>query len=194
MRPMHPSPSENRVRVGARLRASRRAQSLTIEQLAGATKLTKGFISRVERDETSPSVATLVTLCEVLSLSVGSLFEAAETELVTLDDAPLINMGGRGATERMITPRGQSKIQMLRSTLEPGADGGDKLYTINCDVEVVHLISGSFELQFTDRTVPLSAGDTITFPGRELHNWRNPGTVDAEVLWTLVPAAWSGAV
>jgi transcriptional regulator with XRE-family HTH domain len=194
MRPVHPTPSENRVPVGARLRASRRAQSLTIEQLAHATSLTKGFISRVERDETSPSIATLLTICEVLSLPIGALFEASETELVRLAEAPLINMGGRGATERMITPRGQSKIQMLRSTLRPNADGGDKLYTVNCDVEVVHLISGSFEIQFTDRTVTLVAGDTITFPGRELHNWKNNGTVNAEVLWTLIPAAWSGAV
>lgn len=194
MRPVHPTPSENRVRVGARLRSSRRTQGLTIEQLAAATNLTKGFISRVERDETSPSVATLLTMCEVLSLPIGALFEAAETELVALADAPLINMGGRGAIERMVTPRGQPKIQMLRSTLQPGADGGDKLYTVNCDVEVVHVISGDFEIQFTDRTVALAAGDTITFPGRELHNWKNAGTVDAEVLWTLVPAAWSGAV
>ncbi|QAV70587.1 helix-turn-helix domain-containing protein [Salinibacterium sp. UTAS2018] len=194
MRPVHPTPSENRVRVGARLRASRRAQGLTIEQLASATSLTKGFISRVERDETSPSVATLLTICEVLSLPIGTLFEASETKLVTLADAPLINMGGRGALERMVTPRGESKIQMLRSTLQPEANGGDKLYTVNCDVEVVHLISGAFEIQFTDRTVTLAAGDTITFPGRELHNWKNPRTVDAEVLWTLVPAAWSGAV
>ncbi|QYH34969.1 helix-turn-helix domain-containing protein [Salinibacterium sp. M195] len=194
MRPVHPTPSQNRVRVGARLRSSRRAQGLTIEQLASATSLTKGFISRVERDETSPSVATLLTMCEVLSLPIGALFEASETELVSLADAPLINMGGRGTIERMVTPRGQSKIQMLRSTLEPGADGGDKLYTVNCDVEVVHVISGNFEIQFTDRTVSLVAGDTITFPGRELHNWKNPGAAEAEVLWTLVPAAWSGAV
>jgi transcriptional regulator with XRE-family HTH domain len=123
-----------------------------------ASGLTKGFISRVERDETSPSVATLLTICEVLLLPIGTLLEASETELVMRADAPLINMGGRGATGRMVTPRGQSKIQ------------------------------------FTDRTATLSAGDTITFPGRELHNWKNPGTADAEVTWTLVPAAWSGAV
>ena len=103
-------------------------------------------------------------------------------------------MGGHGAIERMITPREQVKIQMLRSTLQPGADGGDNLYTVNCDVEVVHVISGTCEVQFTDRTVALVAGDTVTFSGRELHNWSNRGATVAEVLWTLVPAAWSGAV
>ena len=194
MRAVHPTPSEDRVRVGARLRASRQAQRLTIEQLATATSLTKGFISRVERDETSPSVATLVTICQVLSLPIGSLFAGAETEVVKLADAPLINMGGQGVIERMITPRGQSHVQVLRSTLQPGADGGNELYTINCDVEVVHVINGEVDVRFTDKTVCLSAGDTLTFSGHELHSWRNTGTSIAEILWTLVPAAWSGTV
>lgn len=194
MRPVHPTPSEDPVRVGARLRASRQAQGLTIEQLAGATNLTKGFISRVERDETSPSVSTLVTICQVLSLPIGSLFEGAETEVVTLADAPLINMGGRGAVERLITPRGQSLVQVLHSTLQPGADGGEDLYTINCDVEVMHVISGDVDMRFSDKTVSLTSGDTLTFAGRELHSWRNTGESTAEVLWTLVPAAWSGSV
>src|SRR5674476_992018 len=132
MRPVHPAPSDDRIRVGARLRASRRAQGLTIDQVAEATRLTKGFISRVERDETSPSVATLLTLCQVLSLSVGSLFEAPETQVVALKDAPLINMGGSGAVERLVTPRGQSRVQVLHSTLQAGADGGEEFYTINC--------------------------------------------------------------
>ncbi|MGW6454890.1 helix-turn-helix domain-containing protein [Streptomyces sp. NPDC055078] len=193
MKALHPAPSTQPVRVGARLRASRRSQGLTIEQVAAATNLTRGFVSRVERDETSPSVATLVTLCQVLSLSVGSLFEDADTEVIRLEDAPHVNLGGRGVADRMITPRAQARVQVLRSRLEPGADGGDDLYTINCEVEVLHVITGELSVLFTGRTLTLSAGDTLTFSGREPHNWRNTGDSAAEVLWTFVPAAWSGS-
>jgi transcriptional regulator with XRE-family HTH domain len=193
MKALHPKPSALPVRVGARLRACRQAQGLTIEQVAAATGLTRGFISRVERDETSPSVATLVTLCQVLSLPVGSLFEDADTEVIRLGDAPQINMGGRGVLDRMVTPRGQSKVQVLRSRLDAGANGGDDLYTINCDVEVIHVIEGEVTVLFTGRTETLTAGDTLTFSGREPHNWRNSGDSVAEVLWTFVPAPWSGS-
>lgn len=193
MKALHPKPSALPVRVGARLRACRKAQGLTIEQVAAATGLTRGFISRVERDETSPSVATLVTLCQVLSLPVGTLFEDADTEVIRLGDAPQINMGGRGVLDRMVTPRGQSKVQVLRSRLDAGANGGDDLYTINCDVEVIHVIEGEVTVLFTGRTETLTAGDTLTFSGREPHNWRNSGDSVAEVLWTFVPAPWSGS-
>lgn len=193
MKALHPTPSGAPVRVGARLRACRKAQGLTIEQVAAATGLTRGFLSRVERDETSPSVSTLVTLCQVLSLPVGSLFEDADTEVVRLPEAPEINMGGHGVTDRLITPRAQSKVQVLRSRLESGANGGDGLYTINCDVEVLHVVSGEVTVEFTGHTQTLTAGDTLTFSGREPHNWRNAGPSPAEVLWTFVPAPWSGS-
>ncbi|MFJ4688708.1 helix-turn-helix domain-containing protein [Streptomyces sp. NPDC091377] len=193
MKALHPTPSPDPVRVGARLRASRKAQGLTIEQVAAATGLTRGFLSRVERDETSPSVTSLVTLCQVLSLPVGSLFEGADTEVIRLAAAPRLNMGGHGVEDRMVTPRAQSKIQILRSRLEPGAHGGEDLYTINCDVEVLHVVSGEVSVRFTDRTEILAAGDTLTFSGREPHTWHNSGPGPAEVTWTFVPAPWSGS-
>lgn len=193
MRPVHPEASESPVLVGAKLRESRVAQGLTLDQVAAATRLSKGFLSKIERDATSPSVATLVTLCQVLSLPVGSLFAEAETALVELDDAPLINMGGSGAVERLLTPRGQGQLQLLRSMLEPGADGGDQLYTVNCEVEVVHVIRGRLTVRFAARDVELGPGATLTFSGREPHSWRNDGDEPAEVMWIIAPAAWSGS-
>jgi len=53
MRPLPVSPT-NEVRIGSKLRAARTANGFTLDQLAGATGLTKGFLSRIERDETSP--------------------------------------------------------------------------------------------------------------------------------------------
>jgi transcriptional regulator with XRE-family HTH domain len=188
-----PQPSSAPIKVGAMLRETRRGQGMTMDRLADATGLTKGFISRVERDETSPSIATLVTICQVLSLPVGALFEEPDRRVVALESAPLINMGGTGATERLVTPRSEARIQMLRSTLAPGSTGGEELYTINCDAETMHVITGDVVVRFTSTRFELGAGDTITFSGRDPHSWDNPGDAPAEIIWTLVPAAWSGS-
>ncbi len=193
MRAPHPEPADAPTRIGARLRETRLAQGLTLDQVASASRLSQGFLSRVERDETSPSVATLITICQVLSLPVGSLFEDPEVALVPLAEAPRINMGGSGATERLLTPRGESALQMLRSTLEPGADGGSELYTINCQVEVVHVIRGELVVRFADREVTVPQGSTLTFPGRTPHSWGNVSDSVAEAVWVISPAAWSGS-
>lgn len=192
MRPVNPSADDAPIRIGAKLRSSRLSQGITIEQLAGAAGLTKGFVSRIERDETMPSVPTLVQLCQVLSLPIGHLFEAPDVQRIALDDAPFINMGGTGAIERLITPRGEDRVQAIRSTMHPNATGGESLYTVNCNVESLHVVSGELELEFADQRMALTAGDTVTFPGNAPHTWHT-GDVGAEVLWVLVPAAWSGS-
>ncbi|HET8834046.1 MAG TPA: helix-turn-helix domain-containing protein, partial [Gemmatimonadales bacterium] len=146
MRPVPVSPTHNEVRIGARLRAARKANGFTLDQLAASSQLTKGFLSRVERDETSLSVASLLTLCEVMSIDVGSLFSAPEVALVRRENAPAINLGGTGVSERLMTPRGQARVQLVHTTAEPGATGGAELYTINCELEVLYVLKGSIDL------------------------------------------------
>lgn len=181
--------------IGARLRATRTRQGLTIDQVAAASGLTKGFISRMERDETSPSVATLLTLCDVLSLPVGTLFEAAQLDLIRSKEAPEIRLSGAGAAERLLTPRGQGRLQLVRSVVEPLGSGGDELYSLNCDLEVCHVLKGRIDVIFSEETNQLSAGDTLTFAGREPHTWRNPdATRKAEVMWVIAPAPWHASV
>ena len=193
MRPLPVSPT-NGVRIGSKLRAARTAHGYTLDQLASATGLTKGFLSRVERDETSPSVASLITLCEVMSINVGSLFSAPDVALVRRDGAPAINLGGTGVQESLMTPRGQSKLQLVHSSVEPGGSGGNDLYTINCEIEVLYVLKGAVELKFSDRVQKLSAGDALTFAGGEPHTWTNASSRHpAEVIWVLVPAPWSGS-
>lgn len=192
-RPVPPSPSDSPMAIGPRLRNARTAQGLTLAQVAEAAGLTKGFLSRLERDETSPSVATLVQLCQVLSISVGSLFAEPEIQVVPLAAAPRINLGGTHVAERLVSARSESRVQVIRSAMEPGASGGAELYTISSDVEVLHVLSGAVSVRFVDREVPLVAGDSLTFPGREPHNWRADAELGAEVVWVIVPASWSGS-
>lgn len=189
MKALPVEPSNAPVAIGSRLRAARQAQRMTIEQVAESTGLTKGFLSRVERDLTSPSVASLVTLCQVLSISIGDLFLVPETHLTRLTEAPRISLGGQGINERLVTARSERRLQMIRAVVEPHGRGEDELYSVDCEVETLHVVEGRFVLVFPNDRYELEAGDTVTFPGREPHTWLNPHGSRAVVLWTLVPAA-----
>lgn len=192
MRSVHPTADHEQVKIGAKLRSARVAQRLTLEKLAQASNLSRSFISRVENDTTSPSIATLVQLCQVLSLPVGNLFTQPEIQLTYLDTAPLINMGGQGVTERLVTARSEARVQVIHTTAEPHAHGGAELYTVSSEIEVVHIISGTVSMEFNSHYVRLDAGDTLTFSGREPHNW-SAHEEGATLTWTLIPAAWSGS-
>ncbi|WP_120521524.1 helix-turn-helix domain-containing protein [Arthrobacter celericrescens] len=189
MKALPVEPSNVPLAIGSRIRAARQSQRLTIEQVAEATGLTKGFLSRVERDLTSPSVASLVTLCQVLSVSIGDLFAAPETHLTRRDDGPKISLGGEGIVERLLTARSERRLQIIRAVIEPHGRGESELYAVDCDVDVLHVTKGRIQLILSNEKYDLGEGDTLSFPGREPHTWVNPTDETVEVLWILVPAA-----
>lgn len=182
-------PAPGGVQIGGRLRAARAARGLTLNDVAGAAGLTKGFISRLERDEVSPSVASLVAVCEVLGIRVGELFESPATSVVRAAEGRRINFGGREVEEFLLTPSNQGDVQVIRSVMEPGGTGGDELYTLACNTEFVYVVRGSLVVTLATGSVQLSAGDAFTFPGREPHTWQNASDAEpCEVLWVLAPA------
>ena len=171
--------------VGRRLRELRQDRHLTMDQVAEFTGLTKGFLSRVERDLTSPSVTSLIAICKVLGVSPGEVLDTPELSLVRLDEAPRVSLGGEGITEQLVTPPGTREVQVIRAVIAPGGRGETDLYTVDCTVESLHVIQGPFTLITPNDELTLETGDTVTFPGTEPHSWSNPGDGAAVVLWIL---------
>ena len=60
--------------IGAKIKLLRIKNQLTLEELANRSELTKGFLSQVERNLTSPSIATLEDILEALGTSLGEFF------------------------------------------------------------------------------------------------------------------------
>jgi transcriptional regulator with XRE-family HTH domain len=156
--------------------------------VAAEAGLTKGFLSRLERDEVSPSVASLVRVCGVLGIGVGQLFEPPATSLVRAAEAPPINFGGQGVREVLLTAGAQRDLHVIRSVIEPRGGGGEELYSLACDVEFVHVLRGRLRLLLPGEVVELEAGDAFTMPGATPHTWLNPSAATCEVLWVLTPA------
>lgn len=60
--------------IGGKIRQLRIKNQLTLEELANRSELTKGFLSQVERNLTSPSIATLEDILEALGTTLGAFF------------------------------------------------------------------------------------------------------------------------
>ena len=66
--------------IGSKIRDLRKTQGLTQEELADRAELTKGFISQIERNMTSPSIATLEDILQCLGTSIGEFFKEKRGE------------------------------------------------------------------------------------------------------------------
>jgi transcriptional regulator with XRE-family HTH domain len=179
------------LRIGPQLRAARARRKLSLDQVAAATGLTKGFLSQLERDMTTASVASLVKLCSALHIGIGSLFEPSQTMLTRNEGAPPINFGGTGVSEQLLTPRESSDMQVIRSRVSPGGGSGDEPYALDAKAEVVYVLEGELVVTVDAEIYTMRTGDTLTFSPRQLHSWSNPSaTTDAVVLWALAPSPW----
>jgi transcriptional regulator with XRE-family HTH domain len=175
--------------IGARLKAARRSQRRTLSEVALASGLTKGFLSKLERDRASASVGSLIRLCQVLGVSVGSLFEAHTGELVRHDDYPMINFGGTGLTEYLLTPRGEQRLQAIISEIAPRGGSGDDLYSLPAEVEFALVLAGTLVVELESHAHVLETGDALTFSANAPHAFRNPDDSEqTRVLWVFAPA------
>lgn len=175
--------------IGERLRAARAARRKTMAEVAEGAGVTKGFLSRLERDQANASVAVLMRLCGVLDLPVSSLFEPAPAGTVLRrGEYPVINFGGNALTEYMLTPRGEHRVSVILGEIEPGGGAGDEHYSLPGDVEFAMVLEGDLRLTFDNepRVVELQAGDAFTFHPGEKHTFRATGD-GCRVLWVFSP-------
>jgi transcriptional regulator with XRE-family HTH domain len=175
--------------IGARLRAARRDRGLSLATVAERSGLTKGFLSEVERDLTSPSVGSLLRVCAALDLPVGALFAAEQGPVVRAAERAPVAFGGQGVDEFQLTPAGERRLLVLQSDIAPGGGSGEDPYRLGSDAEFVHVLEGTLEVEVDGARHRLAAGDSMTFDAGAAHTWANPsGSRPARVLWVLVPA------
>jgi transcriptional regulator with XRE-family HTH domain len=176
-------------RIGAQLRAARQAARKTVAEVAEESGLTKGFLSKLERDLTNISVASLIRLCDALGISVGSLFQAAKGEVVRKGEYPPINFGGKGIREYLLTPAGEKRVQALLSDIEPGGGSGDEPYSLPTDVEFAFVLAGQLRIVVAGEHLSLDAGDAFTFQSSIEHTFQVlPSAGPTRVLWVFSPA------
>ncbi len=177
-------PADGMRDVGPSLRRIRQSQGLLLTAVAERAGVSKGFLSLAERGQTRVSVPTLLRICGVLGVPIGSLF-TYPSDRVLHGGTPLY-MGGIDLQEFLLTPADEPHVQVMRTVMQPGG-GSDGAYTLDAETIFVIVLVGRLELDVDGERLTLDTGDTTTFPARSRHNWRNPLDTETEVLWVIAP-------
>lgn len=182
------APRRDPLNFGGLLRERRRALNLTLNDVSARTGLAKGFLSDIERNNTSPSVASLVSLCDALNLPIGDLFATNRNVLVRAAERQPIKFGGIGVSDHLLTPSHGVRMQAIWSEIEPGGTGGEQLYSLRSEEELVLVISGDLALNIEGEEVILHTGDSITFDPRLPHSFRNPSEENGTIaIFIMTP-------
>jgi quercetin dioxygenase-like cupin family protein len=165
---------------------------VTLRELAERAGVTESFLSQVEREVASPSIASVQRIARALDLGIAELFvdEPPLGRIVRHADRRRIAYPGLAAVDEFLTIGRQGRLQVILTTIEAGGGTGDEPYTHDSDEEVVIVLEGHLELWVGDEHHVLETGDAITYSSRQAHRNRNPGPGQARVLFCATPPSF----
>lgn len=179
--------------LGARLRAERQRQGLTLKDVAEMAGCSLSMLSKIENDQASPSLKTLHQITAALGTSIVQLFSEASGEGVSLyrsGERPSVMVRRRSDQpaifiERLSPTFPDTKLDANIHTLEPGADsGGDIRHE---GEEIGYVLEGAAELCVNGELIPLTAGDSFYFSSELPHRYRNTYDGTTRILWVNTP-------
>ena len=172
--------------IGAKIKRLRLSNQLTLEELANRSELTKGFLSQLERDLTSPSIATLENILEALGTNLKDFFSEDEDEQIvfskddffenTQDDYKIsytIPNAKKNEMEPILIELKEDKKSM---EIDPH-DGEDFGYVIQGKVTPVN----------GEEEYDVKKGETFYLKGNLPHYIINKNDTLAKVIWVSTP-------
>jgi transcriptional regulator with XRE-family HTH domain len=181
--------------LGDRIRGLRKRRGLTLMQLAESTNLSAGYISQLERNLASPSVAALVNIAKTLGVTVQWFFSGdtpqpvGERGFVVRRASRLQIQYEQGVVDELLTPRMDMQLELLYTRIPPGAESKQS-YSHEGD-EVGYVQAGQLEIWIgDDKHFVLGEGDTVAFSSRLPHRYRNPGSVETVIIWAISPPSF----
>ncbi len=172
--------------LGARIKEMRLAKNLTQEELADRCELTKGYISQLENDLTSPSITTLVDLLNALGSSLGEFFREETAQKVVFSEEEYIDKQSDGMTLCWVIPNAQKNMmEPVLVTLEKGE-------SVPADFphegeEFGYVLEGRVAVVLDGKRYPAKKGESFYYAAAKEHAVINIGKGRARFLWISTP-------
>lgn len=174
--------------VGARLRATRLRQRMTLKEVASSAGISESFLSQVERGVAGVSVPTLHRVATALGIMVADLFEPADVnrpQVVRRERRRSEDFAG--ARNTLLTPRPLQNLEVFWIELGPEGETTDVPFAHGDSDEVLVVVKGEVEVTVDGKTYDLGPGDSIAYGSAVPHKCRNAGEGVAEVIIALSP-------
>ncbi|WP_343208329.1 helix-turn-helix domain-containing protein [Anaerolentibacter hominis] len=177
--------------IGYKIKELRVQKGLTQEELADRSELSKGFISQVERNLTSPSIATLMDLLQCLGTNLEEFFSNTSSEQVVFHKADYFekqDMELNSMIQWIIPNAQKNMMEPILVTLEP--DGSTYPDNPHEGEEFGYILSGSVQIHIGNKTYKAAKGESFYFTPNEKHYISASGKTGSKFLWVSTPPSF----
>lgn len=172
--------------IGKKLKELRLQNDLTLVDLASRCELTKGFLSQVEHNLTTPSIATLEDIVEALGTNLSEFFREEEEAQIVFSTQDFFVDEKDGYTIEWVIPNAQ-KNQMEPILLTLHAHETSPELSSHNGEEFGYVLKGCVTLVRGTKKYKLKAQETFYLDGSKGHYLYNHGSSDAKILWITTP-------
>ena len=175
--------------IGQKLKELRVLKNLTQEELADRAELSKGFISQVERDLTSPSIATLMDILQCLGTDLKTFFSDSEDTQVVFHKGDFFEKTDAELKNRIewIIPNAQKNMmEPILVTIEPG--GSTYPDNPHEGEEFGYVLTGSIEIHLGGQVHKAKKRESFYFTPAQKHYITSKN--GAEILWVSTPPSF----
>lgn len=177
--------------IGKKIRGLRTLKGLTQEELADRCELSKGFISQLENDITSPSIATLTDILQCLGTDLSEFFNDTPEEQIVFGEGDYFEKTDQelGNCIEWIIPNAQKNtMEPIRLTLKSG--GSTYPDTPHEGEEFGYVLKGSVQIHLGKKIYRAKKGESFYYTPSVTHFLSNPGKSDAVLLWVSSPPSF----
>ena len=175
--------------IGNKLKELRVLKGLTQEELADRSELSKGFISQLERNLTSPSITTLMDILQCLGTSIGEFFnEAPDEQIVFGKQDYFVKEDTEYKNEiKWIIPNDQKNtIEPIYLTLQAG--GSTCPDTPHEGEEFGYVLQGAVSIHLGNKTYKAKKGESFYYTADKTHFLSSKN--GATLIWVSSPPSF----
>lgn len=180
--------SIGRMEIGNKIKELRIKKGLTQEELADRSELSKGFISQLENDLTSPSIATLVDILQCLGTNLQNFFTDMTDEQIVFGSNDYFEKRDDDLhnTVEWIIPNAQKNMmEPIRVTLDAGGSTYPDLP--HEGEEFGYVLSGTIYIILGNRTIKAKKGESFYFKPDSRHYIKAGEKSGAVFIWVSTP-------
>ncbi len=177
--------------IGEKIKNMRLTQSLTQEELADRCELSKSFISLLERDLTSPSIATLTDILDVFNTTLEDFFSQKKSEqfVFTKEDVFVKESDEDGVEINWLVYNAQkNEMEPILVKLQPDSILFDE--EAHLGEEFGYVLSGIIKLDIKGKTLKIKKGESFYYKANAPHKIYNDGKNVATVLMVSSPPSF----
>lgn len=174
--------------IGAKIKDLRLKNQLTQEELASRCELSKGFISQLERNLTSPSIATLLDILECLGTNIKDFFNETVEEKIVFRKEDLFvteNDELKYKIDWLVPNSQKNRMEPILLTLEPG--GATEVDDPHDGEEFGYVLTGSIFIHLGKKKLMAKKHESFYFKASVNHYLSNAGKKPASLLWISTP-------